>query len=172
MEKVISAEISAPIHKLKLLVNSQHGFTKNRPSMSCQFDFLNHITTCRDTGYNVIIIYFNLCKAFNKVPHQRLIDKLRNFGINNPLISWISSFLHNHYQIVKVNNTFSEPTLITRGVVQGSVLGPLLFLLYISDISKAIKNGECLLFADNLMVLYSSPETIKIRNLSRMISRA
>ena len=53
-EKVISAEISSHIHKHKLLINSQHEFTKNRSTMSCQFDFLNHITTCRDTGYNVI----------------------------------------------------------------------------------------------------------------------
>ena len=73
MEKVISAEILSHILKNKLLVNSQHGFTKNRSTMSCQYDFLNHITTCRDTGPNVIIIYFDLCKAFDKAPHQRLI---------------------------------------------------------------------------------------------------
>ena len=69
MEKVISAEISSHIHKQKLLVNSQHGFTKNRSTMTCQFHFLNHITTCRDTGHNVTIIYFDLCKAFDKVTH-------------------------------------------------------------------------------------------------------
>ena len=161
MEKVISAEISSHIHKNKLLVNSQHGFTKNRSTMSCQYDFLNHITTCRDTGHNVIIIYFDLCKAFDKVPHQRLIQKLKYFGIDNPLLTWISSFLHNRYQIVRVNNTYSKPTLITSGVVQGSVLGPLLFLLYINDISKEIKNGKCFLFADDLKVVYSSPRDIE-----------
>ena len=113
MEKVISAEISSHIHKHKLLVNSLHGFTKNRSTMSCQYDFLNHITTCIDTGHNVIIKYFDLCKAFDKVPYQRLIQKLKYFGIDNLLLSWISSFPHNRYQIGKVNNTYSKPTLIT-----------------------------------------------------------
>ena len=136
MEKVISAEISSRIHKHKLMVNSQHGFTKNRSTMSCQYDFLNHITTSRHTGHNVIIIFLDLCKAFDKVPHQRLIEKLKNFGINNLLLTWISSFLHNRYQIVKVNNTYSKPTLITSGFVLGGVLRPLLFLLYIDDISE------------------------------------
>ena len=123
MDKVISTEISSHIHKHKLLVNSQHGFTKNRSTMSYQYDFLNHVTTCRATGHNVIIMHSDLCKAFDKVPHQRLIEKLKNLGINNPLLNWISSFVHNRYQIVKVYNTFSKPTLITSGVVQGSVKG-------------------------------------------------
>ena len=137
------------------------GSRRTDQQWSCQYDFLNHITTCRDTGHNVIIIYFDLCKAFDKVPHQRLIQKLKYLGIDNPLLTWISSFLHNRYQIVKVNNTYSKPTLITSGVVQGSVLGPLLFLLYINDIRKEIKNGKCFLFADDLKVVYSSPRNIE-----------
>ena len=122
MEKVISAHISFHIHNRKLLLMLQHGFTKNRSIMSFQYHFLNHITTFRDTGHNVIMICFDLCKAFDKVIHQRLIQKLKNFDINNPLLSWISFFLHNRYEIVKVSNTFSKPTPIMSGDVQGSVL--------------------------------------------------
>ena len=96
--------------------------------MPYQFDFLKHITTCRDTGHNVII-----CKAFDIVPRQTLTQKLKNFGIDNPLLSLIRSFLHNRFLKVKPNNTTAKPTPLTSDFMQGSVQGPLLFLLYIID---------------------------------------
>ena len=70
-----------------------------------------------------MVIYFDLCEAFDKVPHQRLIQKLTNIGLQHPLLTWIKSFLQDRYQCVKVDEVISKPRKIESGVIQGSVLG-------------------------------------------------
>ena len=105
--------------------------------------------------HSVIIIYLDMRKAFDQVPHKRLLIKLRNIGIKDPLHQWLQSFLSHRIQRVKVDNAVSGPTSITSGVIQGSVLGPALFLTYIIDIVKCFKTGSPFLFADDCKVVYS-----------------
>ena len=76
---------------------------------------------------STIVIYFDLCKAFDKVPHNRLLLKLESLGISNPLLSWFRSYLSNRKQSVKINNAYSPSITIYSSVLQSSVLGPLLF---------------------------------------------
>ncbi|VDP36673.1 unnamed protein product, partial [Echinostoma caproni] len=102
-----------------------------------------------------VVVYLDMTKAFDRVSHTRLIAKARSYGIGDPLLSWLSSYLSERSQVVSVNDCSSQPQPVTSGVIQGSVLGPLLFLMYINDVSKSIICGTPFLFADDIKVVYS-----------------
>ena len=95
----------------------------------------------------------DFAKAFNKVPHKRLLYKLHWYGIRGSIHHWIQSFLSNRTQRVVIDNISSLPVSITSGVPQGTVLGPLLFLIYINDLPDYIKHSTIRLFADD-RILY------------------
>ena len=93
-------------------------------------------------------------KAFDKVPHNRLIHKIESFGINKSITSWISDFLHNRMQRVIINEERSDWKAVTSGIPQGSVLGPILFVMYVNDMPKKI-SSDIYLFADDAKVYRS-----------------
>ena len=108
---------------------------------------LNYSTTIVDGGV-VDAIYLDFAKAFDTVPHRRLIVKLESYGINGNILNWIKAFLSGRSQVVKVNGADSESTAVLSGIPQGSVLGPLLFVIYIDDLPEAV-TSDALLFADD-----------------------
>ena len=102
-----------------------------------------------DNGQLVGTIFIDLKKAFDMVDHNILIEKLRLYHFDKLTISWFSSYLANRNQIVKVGNTISSAGIVKYGVPQGSILGPLLFLLYINDLPMIIKHAELDIYADD-----------------------
>ena len=96
-------------------------------------------------------IYLDFAKAFDKVPHRRLIGKLDSYGIKGRILEWIKSFLRNRIQIVKVNGALSDEAKVLSGIPQGSVLGPILFIIYINDILDNISSNG-LIFADDTKI--------------------
>ena len=93
-------------------------------------------------------------KAFDRVSHGLLIDRLHDIGIDTLIIKWISNFLSNRYQMVVVNGASSSPLAVTSGVPQGSVLGPL-FLVYVNDIGGSLRHSSISLFADDAFFILS-----------------
>ena len=96
-------------------------------------------------------IYLDFEKAFDTVPHRRLLGKLESYGIKGEILKWVEEYLNNRTQIVSVNGEYSETGNIKSGVPQGSVLGPLLFVIYINDILDHISTNG-LLFADDTKI--------------------
>ena len=114
---------------------------------------LANINTILDSGDQCDTVYFDLSKAFDSVPHRLLIHKLKSFGIHSSLLAWIENYLTNRRQRVTLNGTHSDWLKVTSGVPQGSILGPLLFLLYINNLPKALSpNTLCAIFAGDTKI--------------------
>ena len=104
-----------------------------------------------DNGNDVDVIYLDFCKAFDKIPHRRLLKKLEKYGIKGKALNWIKDFLSERQQRVFIKGSSSTWTDIAPGVPQGSVLGTTLFLVYINDLPEAI-DGLVRIFADDTKV--------------------
>jgi len=104
-----------------------------------------------DEGFGIDVLYLDYRKAFDSVPHKRLLKKLKLYGINGKLLRWIQSFLEARLMRVRIRGSFSDWIEVLNGVPQGSVLGPLLFLLFVNDLPDWIKNGMRM-FADDVKI--------------------
>ena len=144
-------------HMLQFLLNndllngSQHGFLPNRSCLTALLTFLEEVTISVDNKVPVDIVLLDFSKAFDSVPHDKLIIKLKNIGFSGLIISLIESFLADRCQKVTVSNSFSDYLPITSGVPQGSVLGPLLFIIYINDIDDDT-SSNVIKFADDVKI--------------------
>ena len=139
LERIIHCKILCYMNVNGLLSSSQHGFLPRRSCLTAHLEFLHDITALLDSGTCVDVVYFDFIKAFDSVPHGRLIDKLKSYGIDGSLLLWIKNFLTNRHQRVALRNEVSQWLPVLSGVPQGSVLGPLLFVLYVDDIDSSLK---------------------------------
>ena len=158
LERLIKQSMSEFLLSNNLIHSNQHGFLKARSCTTCQFDFFNCITKAADNKKSIIVIYLDMTKAFDRVPHRRLLSKIQSYGISGSLLSWLKSYLSDRTQVVSVDGHLSQPVPVTSGVIQGSVLGPLLFLLYINDVFSVIHHGVPFLFADDIKLIYEFHE--------------
>jgi hypothetical protein len=149
LEKLVHRRLYSFFDKYNVLYKYQFGFRKNH---STSLAVLEVIDTCYknlDNNNKILGIYFDLSKAFDTVDHTILLSKLFHYGIRGTMHDWLTSYLSNRMQYTVVNNVSSKIGSISCGVPQGSVLGPLLFLIYMNDIHKAVPNKDLKLFADD-----------------------
>ena len=148
MERCIKAKVMDHLEEHNILVEAQHGFQKRKSTLTNLLDYMEAVTDAVDQGLQVDAVYFDFKKAFDKVPHRRLLAKLEAVGIRGPLLNWLKSWLTGRRQRVCVNDQFSDWTTTTSSVPQGSVLGPILFLIYINDLQSVVE-GYLSMFADD-----------------------
>ena len=148
LETIIRDHMMDFLIKHKLINPSQHGFLKAKSCLTNLLCFLEEITKWVDDGSPVDVIYLDFQKAFDKVPHQRLISKLKSHGMGNSIINWIEQWLTDRRQRVVVDGEVSSWKPVLSGVPQGSVLGPILFLVYINDLEEGV-SGKIFKFADD-----------------------
>lgn len=152
LEHVIYTHIMSHLNLNNLLFENQHGFRHKRSCQTQLFELVTDLHEALHTKYYMDAIFIDLSKAFDRVPHNRLLLKLNALELDPSVTSWIQNFLTGRSQSVIINNCSSKSSSVKSGVPQGSVLGPLLFLVYINDIAATI-SSSIRLFADDC-VLY------------------
>ena len=153
LEHIIHSNIMKHLDQQKILTENQHGFRAQHSCETQLIQTIHDLGKSLDTRSQTDMVIMDFSKAFDTVPHKRLLHKINSYGINSNTFNWISNFLTQRKQRVVINGECSAWTHVKSGVPQGTVLGPLLFLLYINDLPDNI-NSTVRLFADDC-VLYS-----------------
>ena len=166
LEKIVYKRLYSFLEKNKILYNHQFGFRKNHSTAMALLELVDECYENLDKNNFIVGIYFDLQKAFDTVDHDILMYKLYNYGIRGVLFNWIVNYLYRRKQFTVVNDVCSNVDYINCGVPQGSVLGPLLFLLYINDISNVVSDSKLKLFADDTNLFVSG------KNLNDVEQRA
>ena len=148
MESIIRDHLVEFLERESFFAEEQHGFRAKRSCTTNLLETFEDWTCAADRGCGVDCIYLDFQKAFDTVPHQRLLTKLEACGVGGDIGNWIAAFLRNREQRVVVDGEMSDWTRVLSGVPQGSILGPVLFLIYINDIPGQV-GSKVKLFADD-----------------------
>ena len=149
MERILYNQLYSYLTKSKLLSDSQYGFRKFHSTASALLDCTNDWHVNLDRKMFNLVVLIDLKKAFDTVDHQILLRKLELYGIKGQALSLLKSYLTNRNKKCQIQNSFSAERLITCGVPQGSILGPLFFLLYINDLPRCLNKTKPRMFADD-----------------------
>ena len=159
LEKIIHQQLMEYLTLNNILDTNQDGFRKVFSTISTIAKVTDDIYTAMNNSQVTLAVFIDLKKAFDTINHNVLLRKLSYLGLSDNAVSWLRNYLCDRTQCTSANNLTSDPLHITCGVPQGSILGPLLFLCYINDISSSIINSKFNLYADDTM-MYISGEDI------------
>ena len=154
IEKAIHIQTQEYLDKHGLLYKFQSGFRKKFSTDSCLVQLSDFIINAMDKGLHTGMTLIDLQKAFDTLDHDILLEKMECLGFKKPVIKWFESYLSNRKLFVLLEGVFSEEGLLTCGVPQGSILGPLLFLIYINDLPQALSETASNLYADDTCIYY------------------
>ena len=154
-ERLIFDQLYTYVNENNFLYTYQSGFRPLHSTLTALLDITNEWCFNIDKGMVNGVLFLDLKKAFDTVDHVILLTKLRYYGVETDTVNWFTSYLQNRQQVCYANGITSSIDYITCGVPQGSILGPLLFLIYINDISKCLDYGVARLFADDTNLTFS-----------------
>ena len=178
MESIIKDDVTEYLETNSLINDTQHGFRQRRSCLTNLLEYTEEITKAFDSGQNIDMVYLDFAKAFDKVPIKRLLLKVRALGIDDKTAKWIEGWLKERMQRVVINGKFSHWILVTSGVPQGSVLGPILFIIFINDLDEAVELNNSILkkFADDTkfgrIVKDSSDADALQKNINKLVEWA
>ena len=162
LEKLFSVRLLKFIDKCDILSECQYGFRSNRSTSLALNELIEQLTYAIDNKKVSIGVFIDLKKAFDTINHSILLKKLEHYGIRGIALKWLTSYLCNRRQFVKYNGCESEMLNITCGVPQGSILGPILFIIYINDICNVSNILKMILFADDTNAFCSGRDIVEL----------
>ena len=154
-EDVLTIESFFISNKNNVLYNKQFGFQKSNSTEHAILQLIDQITNSFEQKKFTLGVFIDLSKAFDTVDHDILLKKLELYGLRNNKLKWFKSYLYKRKQFICFNHSRTETKEITCGVPQGSILGPLLFLIYVNDLKKASTILDPIMFADDTNLFYS-----------------
>lgn len=178
LEKLVYNRMIAFIESNGIITEAQHGFRSKRSTETALQDFINEVQAAIDNKMNPVGLFLDLSKAYDVLDHKRLLDKLYVNGIRGIANQWMESYLSNREQYVELKSlkqgkATSAIRRTSIGVPQGSILGPILFSLYINDLPQNIPNAKTVLFADDTNILITGENTATLQeNINSTIKAA
>jgi Reverse transcriptase (RNA-dependent DNA polymerase) len=156
LEKIVQIRLVNHLELNNLLYEHQYGFLKGKSTEQTLLHVTDYISKALNKGDYCIALLLDLKKAFDVCSHEILMKKMKNFGIDGITLQWFKSYLRNRTQVVDIDGKISDPCFINISVLQGSILGPILFLMYINDLPLSTEL-KSFLFADDTTGLTSGP---------------
>jgi len=170
LEKLMFKRLYSFLEQYKCIYDLQFGFRENHSTNHAIISIIQKIQEAIKDNKFAIGVFIDLQKAFDTVNHSILLDKLNHYGISGISNTWFKSYLSDRQQFVAIDGENSDLTTTEHGVPQGSVLGPLLFLIYINDLHQCIQNSTSFHFADDTNLLYIPPNKVRNRNIARRLN--
>ena len=171
-EKVIYSRLHSFLTCKHILNDNQFGYRTNHSTSHALNASVNHIENAINNSKRVLVIFIDLSKAFDTIDHKILLDKLYHYGIRGNAHKLLSSYLSERIQYTHILGMDSEKLFIEYGVPQGSVLGPLLFLIYINDIANCSELVKFILFADDTNIFVEHESPIEVYNIANRILKS
>ena len=165
MEKLVHKRQYSYLEDSDILYHKHFGFRKGNSTINALLQITEQIKESINKGKYGCGIFIDLCKAFDTVNHSILLMKLEHYGIRDSALRWFESYLDKRLQFVCANGENSELRELSCGVPEGSVLGPLLFLIYINDLPNISNNLEMSLFADDTNIYYENESLAKLGSI-------
>lgn len=162
MEKLMRSRLVNFFEQFNILSEQQFGFRTGRDTSDAILEFLDYAYSALDSRNHLVAICIDMSRAFDTLDHSILLSKLEHVGVRGVVRDWLRSFLSNRKQFVTVNNASSTLEPMSTGVPQGSVLGPLLFLLYIDDMAESAERLKFVHFADDTTVFSSGSDMLSL----------
>ena len=168
IEKLMHKRLTSYLSKHKIFNSSQYGFQRNKSTSMAILDLLEKISKSLLEKSRSCCVFLDLAKAFDTVSHEILLAKLEHYGVRGISNEWFRSYLFNRKQSVAISNTLSNPLTINCGVPQGSILGPLLFILYINDILSASDKFDFVQFADDTCLFLKDKSKVTLTDTTNL----
>ena len=155
VERFVHGQTMEYLNRHELLSPYQNGFRQAHSTVDTIYKLISDIDINNNSGLDTLAVYVDFKKAFDTVDHSVMIGKAAALNLDISVLNWLSVYLDNRVQSTLINNQRSDKQMVPCGVPQGSIMGPLLFLIYINDIDKDIYNSQLLLYADDLVIYRS-----------------
>ena len=162
LERIVYNRLIEFFNKHSVLYDYQFGFRKLYSTHMALITLIDKLSNALDEGSKVVGIFLDFSKAFDTIDHDILLLKLEHYGVRGLALGWFKNYLNSRFQYVMYNGIKSYQSQVTCGVPRGSILGPLLFLIYVNDLHKVVKNAFLLLFADDSNLFYTGNDMVDI----------